>query len=119
MKAHRMLSGAAARHAAERPAPAVVPVTVGWTAAGLALGTTALLLSQLLPPSLVLLTTGCVLATAGFGTAAAVFLSGRRMGRDGTVGWDLASAMVFLGLAAVLLTDLGEALTALAALEKR
>ena len=119
MKAHRMLSGAAARYPAERPAPAMVPVTVGWAAAGLALAATALLLSLLLPPSLVLLATGCTLATAGFATAAAVFLSGRRMGRDGTLGWDFASAMVFLGLAAVLVTDTGEALTALAELKKR
>jgi hypothetical protein len=91
----------------------LVPVTVGWTGAGLAFGATALLLSVLLPPSLVLLATGCVLATAGFVTAAALFLSGRRMGRDGTSGWDLASALVFLGFAAVLLTDMGEAITVL------
>jgi hypothetical protein len=109
----------AARHAAERSAPVAVPVTVGWTAAGVALGATALLLSLLLPPSLALLTTGCALAIAGFATAAAVRLSGRRMGRDGTVGWDLASALLFLGLAAVLVTDTGEALTALAELRER
>jgi hypothetical protein len=41
------------------------------------------------------------------------------MGRDGTAGWDLASALVFLGVAAVLITDMGEALTALAELKKR
>jgi hypothetical protein len=64
---------------------------------------------------MVLLATGCVLATAGFATAAVLFLSGRRIGRDGTVGWDLASALVFLGFAAVLLTDMGEALTVLSA----
>jgi hypothetical protein len=99
----------AARHAQEH----WVPVTVGWTGAGLTFGATALLLSALLPSSLVLLATGCVVATAGFVAAAALFLSGRRMGRDGTAGWDLASALVFLGFAAVLLTDMGEAITVL------
>jgi hypothetical protein len=106
---HRTPASAAARGAVDR----LVPATIGWTWAGLALGATALLLSLLLPSSLVPLATGCALATAGFVTAAALFLSGRRMGRDGTVGWDLASALVFLGFAAVLLTDLGEALTVL------
>jgi hypothetical protein len=95
------------------PVPGAVPVTVGWTGAGAALVATALLLSALLPSSLVLLATGCVLATGGFATAAALFLSGRRMGRDGTAGWDLASALVLLGFAAVLITDLGEALSVL------
>jgi hypothetical protein len=85
----------------------------------LVLGATALLLSLLLPPSLVLLATGCVLATAGFATAAALVLGGRRMGRDGTAGWDLASALVFLGFAAVLLADVGEALAVLTGREVR
>src|SRR5687768_11147143 len=105
---HRTPAGAA-RHAQEH----WVPVTAGWTGAGLTFGATALLLSVLLPPALVLLATGCVLATAGFVAAAALFLSGRRMGRDGTAGWDLASALVFLGFAAVLLTDMGEAIAVL------
>jgi len=112
---HRTPASAAARGAAD----GLVPATVGWTWAGVALAATALLLSLLLPSSLVLLTTGCVLATAGFVTAAALFLSGRRMGRDGTVGWDLASALIFLGFAAVLLTDMGEALTVLSGREAR
>jgi len=94
----------------------LVPVTIGWAMAGLALGATVLLASLLLPPSLLLLATGVVLATAGFAIAATLFLSGRRMGSDGTVGWDLASSLVFLGFAATLLTDTGEALTALAEL---
>jgi hypothetical protein len=115
MPAHRTPVGGAVRPAAARS----VPVTVGWTGAGVALGATALLLSLLLPPSLVLLTTGCTLAVAGFGTAAALYLNGRRMGRDGTVGWDMASALVFLGFAAVLLADVGEALRALAELKAR
>jgi hypothetical protein len=115
MAVRRSPVGGAARHAAARS----VPVTAGWTGAGLAFGATALVLSLLLPPSLVLLSTGCALAAAGFAVAAALFLSGRRMGGDGTVGWDLASALVFLGFAAVLLTDMGEALTVLAGREAR
>jgi hypothetical protein len=115
MAAHRSPAGGAARNAAARS----VPVTVGWTGAGLAFGATALVLSLLLPPSLALLTTGCAVAAVGFATAAALFLSGRRMGRDGTAGWDLASALTFLGFAAVLLADMGEALTALAELRAR
>jgi hypothetical protein len=92
---------------------------LGWTAAGLALAATALSLSLVLPSSLVLLVTGCVLATAGFVTAAALFLRGRRLGRDATMGWDLASALVFLGFAAVLLTNMGESLAVLTAPEVR
>lgn len=115
MAVYRTPVGGAVRHVAAHS----VPVTVSWTGAGLAFGATVLLLSLLLPPSLALLTTGCALATAGFATAAALFLSGRRLGRDGTAGWDLASALVFLGFAAVLLADLGEALTALAELKAR
>lgn len=99
--------------------PVTAPVTVGLTMAGVALCTTALLLSPFLHPSLVLLATGCALAIAGFVTAAALLLSGHRMGRDGTIGWDLASASVFLGLAAVLLTDVGEVLTVSAELKAR
>lgn len=118
MPVYRTPAGAASRDAAER-ATVTVPVTTGWTAAGTALGVTALLMSLLLPPSLALLTTGCLLATAGFATAAALFLSGRRMGRDGTAGWDLASALVFLGVAAVLIADMGEALATLAELRER
>jgi hypothetical protein len=87
--------------------------------AGAALCVTAALASLVLPPSLVLLATGSVLATAGFALAAGLFLSGRRMGRDGTVGWDAAAALVVLGFAAGLLADTGEALTALAELKAR
>jgi hypothetical protein len=107
----------AVAHPARRPEEP--PVTLGWTAAGLALVATSLSLSMLLPSSLVLLVTGCVLATAGFVTAAALFLRGRRLGRDATAGWDLASALVFLGFAAVLLTDMGEAVAVLTAPELR
>jgi hypothetical protein len=115
MAAHHTPAGRAARQGAAR----LVPVTAGWTAAGVTLCATALLLSLLLPSSLVLLATGCALAIAGFAMAAALHLSGHRMGRDGTVGWDLASALVFLGFAAALLTDTGEALTAIAELKAR
>jgi hypothetical protein len=96
-----------------------VPVTVGWTGAGVALVATALLLSLFLPSPLVLLATGCVLSTAGFATAAGLFLSGRRMGRDGTAGWDLASALVLLGFAAVLIADMGDAMAVLTGREAR
>jgi hypothetical protein len=41
------------------------------------------------------------------------------MGRDGTVGWDTAAALVFFGFAAALLADTGEALTTLAQLRTR
>ena len=96
-----------------------MPITWGWTTAGLVLAATLVLLTPLLPASLVLLATGCVLATAGFATAAVLHVSGRRMWRDGTAGWDLASALVFLGIAAVLLTNMGEAVAVLTAPEPR
>jgi hypothetical protein len=67
----------------------------------------------------VLLATGSMLAIAGLALAAALFVAGRRMGRDGTVGWDAAAALVFFGFAAALLADTGEALTALAELRRR
>ena len=106
----RLPAGGNARH----PAGHLVPSTVGWTVAGMALCATAVLSSAILPAPLVLLATGSMLALAGFGVAATLLVAGRRMGRDGTVGWDTAAALVFLGFAAALLADTGEALTALA-----
>jgi hypothetical protein len=87
--------------------------------AGLALGATFLLSSLLLPPPLVLLATGSVLAIGGFVVAAVLFLAGRGMGRDGTVGWDMAAAMVLFGFAAALLADTGDALNTIAELRAR
>jgi hypothetical protein len=92
---------------------------MGWTVAGAALCGTALLATLLLPAPLVLLATGSALAVAGLALAAALYAAGRRMGRDGTVGWDTAAALVFLGFAAALLADTGDALTALAELRAR
>lgn len=99
---------------ARQPPGRLAPSTVGWTVAGAALCTTATLSSLILPAQLVLLATGSALALAGFILAAALLVAGRRMGRDGTVGWDTAAALVFFGFAASLLADTGEALTALA-----
>jgi hypothetical protein len=111
----RMPAGDNARH----PVGRIVPSTVGWTMAGVALCATAALSSLILPAPLVLLATGSVLALAGLALAAALYAAGRRMGRDGTVGWDAAGALVFFGFAAALLTDTGEALTVLAELRAR
>jgi hypothetical protein len=111
----RMPAGGNAR----RPAGHLIPSATGWTVAGLALGITALLSSLILPPPLMLFATGSGLAIAGFVLAAALYLAGRRMGRDGTVGWDTAAALIFFGFAAALLADTGEALTALAELQRR
>lgn len=94
-------------------------VTVGWAIAGAALGATALVLTLLLPPQLVLFATGSVLATAGFAAAAALLVAGRRMRHGATVGWDAAAGLVFLGVAAALLADTGEALAVLAELRAR
>jgi hypothetical protein len=110
-----MPAGGPARYGAARLAPG----TAGWTLAGVLLCATALASSLLLPGPLVPLATGSVLVIAGFAVAAALFLAGRRMGRDGTAGWDAAAAMVFLGFAAALLADTGAALTALAELRAR
>jgi hypothetical protein len=106
----RMPTGGNAHHPAGRLAPA----TAGWTVAGIALCATAVLSSLILPPPIVLLATGSVLALAGFLLAAALLVAGQRMGRDGTVGWDAAAALVFFGFAAALVADTGETLTALA-----
>jgi hypothetical protein len=67
----------------------------------------------------VLLATGSVLALTGFALAAALYLTGRRMGRDGAAGWDAAASLVLFGFAASLLTDTGEVLTAFAELRGR
>ena len=104
---------------AHRPAGRLVPSTAGWTAAGVVLCMTAVVSSLILPAPLVLLATGSVLALTGFALAAALYLRGRRMGRDGTVGWDAAASLVLFGFAASLLTDTGEALTAFAELRSR
>jgi hypothetical protein len=111
----RMPAGGNARH----PAGRLAPSTAGWTVAGLALCGTAVLSSLVLPSPLVLLATGSVLALAGFVLATALLVAGQRMGRDGTVGWDAAAALVFFGFSAALLADTGDALTALAELRKR
>lgn len=115
MATPRIPAGGATRHAGGR----LTPSTIGWTIAGAALCVTAVTSSMLLPPPLVLLATGSVLAIAGFAVAAVLFLAGRRMGRDGTAGWDAAAALVFFGFAAALLADTGEALVALADLKAR
>ena len=104
---------------ARRPGGHLVPGTAGWTVAGLALGVVLLLSSLVLPAPLVLLATGSVLVVAGLVLAALLLLAGRRMGRDGTVGWDAAATLVFFGFAAALLADTGEALTSLAELRSR
>ena len=111
----RMPAGGSVRRPVERLAPS----TAGWMAAGLALCAAAALSSLILPPPLVLLATGSVLAAAGFALAAALYAAGRRMGRDGTVGWDTAAALVLFGFAAATLTDTGAALTAFAELRAR
>jgi hypothetical protein len=111
----RMPAGGSARH----PHGRVVSSTVGWAVAGAVLFATASLATLALPPPLVLLATGSALAVAGLALAAGLFAAGRRMGRDGTVGWDTAAALVFFGFAAALLADTGEALTALAELRAR
>jgi hypothetical protein len=101
------------------PAGHLASSATGWTVAGLAFGAAALLSSLILPPPLVLLAAGSALAVAGFVLAAGLYLAGRRMGRDGTTGWDAAAALVLFGFAAALLADTGEALTALAELRTR
>ena len=111
----RVSAGGNAPHSAAH----LVPSATGWIVAGLALGVAALLSSLILPRPLVLLVTGTVLAVAGLVLAAALYLAGRRMGRDVTVGWDTSAALVFFGFAAALLADTGEALTAFAGLSAR
>jgi hypothetical protein len=102
-----------------RPGGHLVPGAAGWTVAGVALGAVLLISSLLLPAPLVLLGTGSVLVVAGLALAAFLLLAGRRMGRDGTVGWDVAATLVFFGFAAALLADTGEVLTTLAELRSR
>lgn len=115
----RMPTGDNVRHPARRVVPGIAPGTTGWILAGLALCATAALASASLPPPLVLLATGSALALAGLALAAALYLAGKRMGRDGTVGWDAAASLAFLGFAAALLTDTGEAMKAFAELRAR
>jgi len=110
-----MAAGGNVRH----PAGRLVSSTTGWAVAGLAMCATAALSALILPAPLVLLATGSVLALAGFALAAGLYFAGRRMGRDGTVGWDTAATLVLLGFAAGILTDAGDAMTALAQLRAR
>jgi hypothetical protein len=112
----RMPAGGNARQSASRPAPTP---TLGWSVAGGLLCAAAIFSSLTVPAPLVLLATGSVLAVAGFVLAAALLCAGRHMGRNGPVGWDAASALVFFGFAAALLADTGAALTALAELRSR
>lgn len=114
MATHRLPAGQALRRSAR-----VAPSTAGWGMAGAVLCATALASSLLLPAPLVLLATGCVLVTIGFAVAAGLLLTGHRMGRDGTAGWDMAAALVFFGFSAAVLADAGAALTALAEIGAR
>ena len=111
-----MPAGGKPRQCASHPAP---NPTLGWSVAGGLLCATAIFSSLTVPAPLVLLATASVLAVAGFVLAAALLLAGRHMGGNGTAGWDAASALVFFGFAAALLTDTGEALAALAELRSR
>ncbi len=87
--------------------------------AGIVLCVAAYLHMALLPSPLVLPATAIVLAVAGFAVAAALFLTGQRMGHEGTTGWDAAASLVFFGFATALLTNTGDALAALTELTAR
>jgi hypothetical protein len=115
MALHRMPAGDAGRHRAA----GLIPSTAGWTIAGVVLCVAAYLNMALLPSALVLPATAIVLAMIGFATAAALYLTGHRMGHEGTTGWDAAASLVFFGFAAALLTNTGDGMAAVNALTAR
>jgi hypothetical protein len=115
MATHRMPAEDVAPAGAAHPAPG----SAVWLLSSAAVCAAALLLALVLPGALVLPAMSILLATAGFAIAAGLLLTGHRMGRDGTGGWDLAAALVFCGFAAALLTDTGAALAALAGIGAR
>lgn len=63
--------------------------------------------------ALVLPALSAVMVMVGFVLAGGLYLSGSRMGRNRSGAWDVAGALVFLGFAAALLTDVEQALTLL------
>jgi hypothetical protein len=115
MATHRMPADDVATDGAERPAPG----SAVWILPSAVVCVAALLLAALLPGALVLPAMSIVLAATGFALAAGLYLTGHRMGRNGTPGWDMAAALVFFGFAAALLTNTGEALAALGELRTR
>jgi hypothetical protein len=99
-----------------RSRPAVAPTSWrghGWLAAAVLIGIAALFAFTTLPsglflPALAVLLTGC-----GFAIAAILYLAASRIGDRRGVGWEVAGALVFLGIAAALLSDSEQALAVL------
>jgi hypothetical protein len=109
MPAHRTLTQTAIGHDAGRlPAR-----TLGWIAVAAVLGAAAITLSVVLPAPLVLSAISILLVFTGFAIAAGLYLAGYRITRDRNCGWEFAAVLVFLGFAAALLADSGEALAVL------
>lgn len=89
------------------------PATLGWVLPLLVAGGAVITLVNLLAGPLALPLLSLLLLGAGFGLAAALLLTGQRVGQGRGTAWVVAGAVVFLGFAAALLSDGPEALAQL------
>ena len=96
-----------------------LPRAVAWTALVVVIAAALAVIGAYVPSALVLPTASVLLAGTGFALAAATWLARLGTGRGPTFAWDLAGALVFLGIAAALITDDKEALALLGQLEAR
>lgn len=78
-----------------------------------------LLLASQLPAPLILPTLSLAMVGAGFVSAAALYLSGSRLTSTPSAAWEVACALVFLGFAAGILGDAGEAVAVLDEISSR
>ena len=74
-------------------------------------------MSAHLPVALVLPALSIAMVVAGFAMAATLYLAGSRM-ESFSAAWEVAGSLVFLGFAAAILTDTGQALALVEEVEK-
>ena len=109
MSAHRSVTGAPVGRDPTRSTGR----WLGWAVLTAVLGGATISFSILLPAPLVLPALSILMVAVGFTIAAGLYLAGSRMERDWNRGWELAAVLAFLGFAASILTDGGEALAVL------
>jgi hypothetical protein len=78
-----------------------------------AVGAGCLMLMAEVPAPLILPALSVVMVLFGFGMAASLYLKGSRLTGPPSAAWEVASALVFFGFAAGILSNPGEAVAVL------
>jgi hypothetical protein len=84
-----------------------------WIMVAALLSAVMFLLAAILPAPLVMISLSALFVIAGFASAAALYLSGSRLGQDRHRAWEIAALLLFLGFAAAMLADTREVLAVL------